>query len=957
MRDLPDEAEEITVAEFEPTIPVIRLSVYGDVDELSLKRTIRHIRDELRSLPGMGNVTLSGVRDYEIRVDIDSSALIEHAISLPQVTDTISAWMAEVPGGTVRGETGNVKVRTMGVEEQAAAIARIVLRATDDGQSLRVGDIAQINESFVDEQLIMRFNGAPAASVTSQKVGEQDIVNIAEMVRAYVKARNGMPFEPTLLERLDRYTSNRETAYALGLSSPTPLPPGTRVSYDFDYARFVEGRLDLLTRNALQGATLVFITLLLFLNWRAAMWVGAGLVIALCGTMVLMYWSDITLNLLTMFGMIVVLGLLVDDAIVVAENIQTRYEQGEPALTAAINGTEEVFWPVVTTVLTSIVAFLPLMFIKGQIGDLLGALPLVVACALSMSLVESLLILSSHMGHSLAGRARRRERGAREGWTHRFEKWRDGLLFDKVVPAYARLLDMATRRRYVTMMIATAAFIVSIGLVAGERVEYTFLPKSDAETIIADLRMPIGTPIEKTNEIVALIEQAADAEAETLSTAAAIGTRTNIDSGQNEAFATHIAQVFIELRPVEQRDRESSQVIDSIRQSLEGKLFDVDRLNFSEVSGGPAGPDVTVQVRGNDIEAMEQAAGRIKAALATFAGVHDIYDDNELGQREVQFALKPGGAALGFTTSDVARQVRGALYGLDAHVFNQNQEDIDVRVRLDEKTRRSLRDIANLWLISPRGHAVPITEIVEIREGLTYSTIKRVDRKRTISVTATTAAGLSPETVVARLPLDTIRAAFPSVEIVLGGRQEREMEAFSSLPYGFAAAMIMIYVLLAWLFSSYTQPLAVMLAIPFSLVGVIWGHLILGYDITFLSMIGFVALSGIVVNDSLILVEFYNRMREKGKGMHDALIAAGKQRFRPILLTTLTTVLGLLPLMLERSFQAKFLIPMAIAIAFGLLSATFLILLVLPCVMLIIDDAKSIAYFLWFGRERQAAMQ
>ncbi len=282
LRDLPDEAEEITVAEFEPTIPVIRLSVYGDVDELSLKRTIRHIRDELRSLPGMGNVTLSGVRDYEIRVDIDSNALIEHGISLPQVTDTISAWMAEVPGGTVRGETGNVKVRTMGVEEQATAISRIVLRATADGQSLRVGDIADINDSFVDEQLIMRFNGAPAASVTSQKVGEQDIVNIAEMVRAYVKARNGMPFEPTLLERFGSYTSNREIAYAMGLNSPIPLPPGTRVSYDFDYARFVEGRLDLLTRNALQGATLVFITLLLFLNWRAAMWVGAGLVIALC---------------------------------------------------------------------------------------------------------------------------------------------------------------------------------------------------------------------------------------------------------------------------------------------------------------------------------------------------------------------------------------------------------------------------------------------------------------------------------------------------------------------------------------------------------------------------------------------------------------------------------------------------------------------------------------------------
>jgi multidrug efflux pump subunit AcrB len=571
-----------------------------------------------------------------------------------------------------------------------------------------------------------------------------------------------------------------------------------------------------------------------------------------------------------------------------------------------------------------------------------------------MSLVEALLILSSHMGHSLARRTRRRERGQREGWTHRFEQWRDRLLFDKAVPAYAWLLDLATRRRYVTIAVAIGVFILSMGLVAGKRVEYTFLPKSDAETIIADLRMPIGTPIEKTDEIVRLIEQAAEAQSETRSTASAVGQRMDIDTGQSDAFAPHIAQVFIELNSIEQRDRESSQVIDLIRQALDGKLYDVDRLNFREVTGGPGGPDVTVQVRGNDIAAMDQAAGRIKAALGTFVGVHDIYDDNELGQREMQFSLKPGGAALGFTTSDIARQVRGALYGLDAHVFNQNQEDIDVRIRVDEETRRSLRDIANLWLISPQGKAVPITEIVDIRDGLTYSTIKRVDRKRTITVTATTAAGLSPETVVAGLPLDAIRAEFPSVDIVLGGRQEREMEAFDSLPYGFVAAMIMVYVLLAWLFNNYTQPIAVMLAIPFSLVGVVWGHLILGYDITFLSMIGIVALSGIVVNDSLILVEFYNRMREKGKSMHDALITAGRQRFRPILLTTLTTVLGLSPLMLERSFQAKFLIPMAISISFGLLSATFLILLVLPCIMLIMDDAKAAAHFLWYGRRRPA---
>ncbi len=947
--DLPDDSERITVSEFEPTMPVIRLSLYGEADEQMMKQAIRRIRDELRTLPGMGDVHTTGVRDYEIRVDVRGNALLEHGISLPQVTDTISAWMAEVPGGTVRGSTGNVKVRTMGVPERADAIRSIVLKATTDGQALRVSDVAIVTDGFVDEQLIMRFNGKRAVSVVAQKAGKQDIVSIAEMVRAYVDARNGEPFTPTALERFVK--SDRERAYVMGANSPHSLPKGVAVSCDFDYARFVEGRLDLLTRNALQGAALVFATLLLILNWRAATWVGVGLVTALCGTLVLMYFLDVTLNLLTMFGLIVVLGLLVDDAIVVSENIQTRYERGEPALTAAIEGTREVQWPVVTTVLTSIVAFLPLMFIRGRIGDLLGALPIVVACALFMSLIESLIILSSHMGHTLAKRAKARETRAATR-VHRFEQWRDHQIFERIVPAYTRLLDLAMRRRYVTFCIAVAVLVISIGMVKGGRVEYTFLPKSDAETIIADLRMPIGTPIEMTDRIAGLVEQAAAAQPETKSTASAIGQRTNLDTGSNDSFAPHIAQIFIELHAVEDRDRESSQVIDSIRESLQGQLYDVDRLNFAEMSGGPGGSDITIQVHGQDIPRMDELVDKIKRQLANFAGVYDIFDDNELGQREVQFTLKPAGAALGFTTSDIARQVRGALYGLDAHVFNADQEDIDVRVRIDEETRRSLSAISNLWLISPTGESVPIIEIADIREGLTYATIKRIDRQRTITVTATTAVGLSPESVVAQLDLDSLRVQYPNLQLVLGGRQEREMEAFGSLPIGFAAALIMIYVLLAWLFSNYTQPLAVMLAIPFSLVGVIWGHMIMGYAMTFLTMIGFVALSGIVVNDSLILVDFYNRLREKGQGMHEAMIAAGRQRLRPIVLTSVTTVLGLSPLLLERSFQAKFLIPMAIAISFGLMSATVLILLVLPCVMLIVDDIKAVCYFLWFGAAR-----
>jgi len=951
LTDLPEESEDTQVREFEVVIPVIRVAIYGDIDELILKQAITQISDDLKTLPGMGDVKIGGVRDYEIQVDVNQHELLKHGVSLPQVADVIGAWMAEVPGGTVRSETGNIKVRTFGVVERAEAIRQIVVKATPDGQSIRVGDIATVRDSFVDEDLITRFDGQPSASITVLKLGQQDIVKMAEMVRYYVQARNGTPYAPSMFERI--FASHRLTAYELGATESDSLPRGTRLATSSDYARFVEGRLDLLSRNALQGGVLVFLTLLFFLNWRAAMWVGIGLMTAICGTLILMYLTDVTLNLLTMFGMIMVIGLLVDDGIVVSENIQKRHDIGEPALVAATKGGEEVFWPVVATVMTSIVAFMPLKFIDGQIGDLMGALPSVVACALFMSLVESLLILPSHMGHTLAKRDRLKSKGE-SGLLMRFEGWRDNLIFNRAVPTYSAFLEKCLKYRYVSLCVAIMMLMISIGLVVGGRAKYTFLTESDAETIIVDIRMPIGTTVQKTNEIVSVIENAARQQPEVTRMESTIGQRFNVDTGSADAFASHIAQIFVELKATEERNRESGQIITAIRRSLQGKLADVDRLNFTEMSGGPTGPDITIQVRGNDLKQMDELVGEIKSTLANYDGVFDIADDNELGQREMRITLKPGAAAIGFSTAEVARQVRGSLYGIDAHVFADLREDIDVRVRLDEQTRRNVHEMEQLWLISPTGKPVPLTEIAEIKEGLTYSTIKRVDRRRNITITADVAQEIQPEQIIAKLPLEKMAERYPALEIHLGGKQEQEREAFESLPYGFAAALVMVYVILAWLFSSYTQPLAVMVAIPFSLVGVIWGHMVLDYEITFLSIIGFIALSGVVVNDSLIFVEFLNRELDKGTELKRALVAAGRARLRPIVLTSLTTVLGLLPLMLERSFQAKFIVPMAIAISGGLISATFLILLILPCVLVIIDDFKAMWYFCWNGMPRPA---
>lgn len=952
LTDLPEDAEEIQTSLVEPRMPVIMVSVFGDAEEETLKETIRHMRDELESLPGMGELLIAGVREYEIRIDVNYDALIEHGISLPMVSNRIREWMADVPGGSVRTNVGNINVRTMGVAEQADTIRNIVVKATPNGQALRVADIADVREYYVDEQTSSRFTtqelSGRSATLVAFKVGDQDAVKIAEMVRGYVKGRKGEPLDakPTDLLR----NPGVKTAYELGQSSPYPIPAGCDVALHSDLARFIEGRLDLLMRNARAGAMLVFLTLLIFLNWRVAWWVFVGLLTALCGTLVLMAWFGITLNLLTSFGLIVVLGLLVDDAIVVAENIQARHDRGEASLSAAIAGTNEVLWPVVATVLTSIVAFLPLMFIRGTIGDLMAALPIVVTCALLMSLVEAILILPSHLGHSLVKRDKRRP-GRIAGFLHRFESGRDRMIFGNIIPAYARFMQVSLKYRYISAAVAFGLVIISIGMIVGGRMNFTFLPKSDAETIVVDMRMPIGTPLEQTEWVVHKIEEAARNQPEVKAVSSVVGQKSNLDTGLSDVSATHVAQMFVELLPVELRDRQSQDVIVSIRNGVQD-VPGIESISFSEIQGGPSGASITIIVKGPNLDQIDEAAEQIKHRLAEFAGVFDIADDNYEGQREVQISLTPGAAASGFTVNDVAQQVRGALFGLEAHVYSAKREDIKVRVRLDENSRQDLNAIENLWVIGPEGQAVPLGEIAVLDEGASFVTIRRVDRKRAVTVTADTAPSANPEEIVPELSglFTSLKQQYPGLDIELAGRQREMARAFDTLPLGFLAALIMIYVILAWLFHNYAQPLVVMMGIPFSIIGVVWGHYITGYDMTFLSLIGFVAVSGIVVNDSLILVEFFNVKRREGLSVRDALIDAGRARLRAIFLTTITTVLGLTPLMLEQSFQAKFLIPMAISIAFGLMSATLLILVVLPCFMVIFDDIKRASYYIWHGR-------
>ncbi|MEM1424685.1 MAG: efflux RND transporter permease subunit, partial [Planctomycetota bacterium] len=519
-----------------------------------------------------------------------------------------------------------------------------------------------------------------------------------------------------------------------------------------------------------------------------------------------------------------------------------------------------------------------------------------------------------------------------------------------LTPSYMRLLRASLRAPFLTLIAAIAMVIVSAGLVAGRIVEFDFLGTQDAETLNITVRMPVGTTADVTDNITQRIESAVLEQEEVSAVFTSVGSSSSVD-GSSTSVNPHLAQLIVELVPVEERDRGSEQITVAIRESI-GPLPGVESMRIEAISGGPDGPAISLAVIGEDIATMQTAADEIKRALAQYDSVYDISDDNDAGRRELQIRLRDGAEELGFTVDAIARQMRAAVFGLEAHTFPGDNEDVDVRVIAPESVRRSLAGIESMFVFTPRGEAVPLAEVATLEEAEGYSTIRRLDGDRIITVTADVKKEISsPETVTADLrpALAQIASKYPGLRIEGRGRQQDVADSFATLPIAMLTAAGLIYVILAALFSSYFQPLFVMTAVPFAMIGMVWGHLILGFDLTILSFIGFIALAGVVVNDSLIFMEFFNHAKSEGMRTTDACLAAGRARLRAIVLTTVTTVLGLLPLMLEQSFQARFLIPMAITISCGLISATVIILIVLPCLLVLGDRIRYATAWLWHG--------
>lgn len=952
LQDLPADAERLRVAELEERMPAIQLNIACDGDAQVLKRVVRQVEEDLRDLDGMGLVLVSGMRPYEVRVQADREALMRHGLSLPRLASAINSWTREVSSGSLKGADRTVSVRTLGTEETAEALGDVVVTARADGSSVRVRDVARVEEGFADEDIRLTVNGLPGATLTVFQSGDQDVVAMAELVRGYKDGVEGKPLVQS------GFAASGDSAFGRGWRAGQargPLP--VSMSLSTNLAKIIEDRIDLLSRNAMWGAIFVFLTLLVGVRLRTAWWVMVGIVTAICGTFLVMWIAGLTLNLITMFSLLLVLGMLADDAIVVAESIDTMHAEGVSAEEAAQTGTARVGLPVLASVSTTVVAFIPLAFIGGKMGDIIRPLPSVVAIALGVSLLEALFIAPAHLSRSMRKEEAMGGEGNRlERLVEPFERWRDSVGWPRLIGVYEKIAGWCVHYRYISVSAGVSAFIISLGMVISGRLPFSFMPTDDTETVILNYALPLGTPLEQTDAFALRVAEAAKTQPEVRSVMAMVGQSIDFQSGQVSSASTHLGQIVMELLPLEQRDKSSAEVLDSIRQAL-GHADEAERLSWTEMGGGPSGADITYELSGPDPEELSIVARELRQGLLTYEGVLDAIDTDDAGVPELQVELRPGAAASGFTPADVAEQLRAAIYGREAHVFTDDGEDIDVRVALADSVRRRAGFLEEAWITSPAGKPVPVIEVARVTEREGYATIRRKDRDRVVIVTADCSSTTIPEDITSAMgPLvDRLKSEHPSVAFGSGGRQKDLQDAFASLPIAAMAAAVMIYVILIWLFGSLWQPFAVMMAIPFGVIGVVWGHVLMGHDLSFLSLIGFVALAGVVVNNSLLVVEFVNMRRAAGHSLAEALVWAGKQRFRAILLTTVTTVAGLGPLVFEQSFQARFLVPMAISLCAGLISAAALTLLLLPAILVIFDDLGRLVRWLWSGEPMRGA--
>ena len=920
----PIETEKPIITELTARNQVTDIAISGQVDIFTLKTVAEQVRDELSTLPEITQVDLVSAPPYEISIEVSEVALRRHGMTFDQVADAVRRSSLDLPGGSVKTDSGEILLRTIGQAYRGEEYEELVLWTRADGSRLQLGDVATVVDGFAETDQYARFDVEPTVMVSVFRTGDQSALDIAEATRNYI-----------------------DTAQAR-------MPQGVSLTIWQDQAEVLDDRLSLMLRNGATGFILVFAVLALFLELRLAFWVSLGIPISFLGAMAFMPAGDVSINVMSLFAFILVLGIVVDDAIIVGENIYRHQEEhGHTSnMRGAIEGAQEIAKPVIFAVLTTVAAFLPLMFVPGMMGKIFRVIPLIVIPCLIFSLVESLGILPAHLSHTPTPR--------KPGLWRRFQSLFSNGLKTFIRTVYEPLLARAIEWRYVTAAVGVSTLVLTVGMVLGGWTSFRFFPSIEADFMAASITMPLGAPVETTGDAVTKLEAGAAKLREQLiqetgmdyfrHVSASVGDQPMSSRGGGPmgpirtASAANLGEVTIELAPAETRSYTSEQ-LGLMWRDATAPIPEATEVNFTMSIMSP-GEDVNVQLAGPNNDRLRNAANDVKQRLAEYAGVYQISDSFRAGKNELKLGINSGAETLGLTLQDLGRQVRQAFYGEEAQRIQRGRDDIRVMVRYPQENRRSLGDLEDMRIRTPDGGEVPFSQVAEVEPGRGFASIKRVNRNRAINVTAAVEASItSGGQVIADLEnriLPEVLEKYPGVFYTFEGAQAEQRDAIGGLQRGFILALFMIFALLAIPLKSYVQPTIIMAAIPFGLVGAIWGHMVMGLDVTLMSMFGLVALTGVVVNDSLVMVDFINRRRAVTDNIAAAVRQAGSHRFRPILLTSLTTFFGLVPLMLERSMQAAFLVPMAVSLAFGVLFATFITLFLVPISYVILDDVRQI---------------
>ncbi|MGO2129098.1 MAG: efflux RND transporter permease subunit [Pseudoalteromonas prydzensis] len=909
----PVDAEKPVVALAERKREVIAVTVASDYGEKETREYAEQVRDQLLRLPSVTQVELSGVRDYELAIEVSQDTLRQYSLSLSDISRAISNSSSDISAGNLKTEGGDVLIRSKGQAYRKDEFAQVVIKHQSDGTIIRLGDIAKISDDFEETPVRTRFNGKQAAFIDVYRIGPQSAITVADEVKEFIEKQQAN------------------------------LPMGFELSYWDDDSELVKSRIATLTTNALQGGILVLALLTLFLRPAIAFWVFIGIPVSFMGAFIAMPLFGVTLNIMSLFGFILVLGIVVDDAIVTGENVYTHLKTAESGEQAAIRGTQEVATPVTFGVLTTVAAFLPLAFIEGSRGALFAQIPVVVIPVLLFSLIESKFVLPAHLKYIKL----RHQKGEPSTFDKFQQRFADGFEH-AILKYYQPILNLALRHKLATVSLFVGIFLIILTMITSGWTKFIFFPRIPSETVRVNLTLPTGTPFEVTNKyVIDMSDKARQLQDKYRDPESGESVILNIlATTGGRGGASNSGSVRFEITPAEQRDSDiGSRELASEWRDLIGIIPGAESLTFRAEIGRSSDP-IDVQLNATSLITLQEVAEHVKARLATYPTVFDIADSMSDGKEELQIELTEQALALGLNRVDVSQQVRNSFFGAQAQRIQRGRDDVRVMVRLPLEERRSVADLKDILINLPDGGTVPLSHVAKLVPGQSPSSINRIDRYRTLNVTADIEKENTNMTVLQadlKIYLDELVQQYPGVSHSLEGEAKEQRESFGSLAWALVFVFFIIYGLLAIPFKSYLQPLIVMSVIPFGMIGAVVGHWIMGMELTIMSLLGMLALIGVVVNDSLVLVDFINKKRSEGGELLDAIKMAGASRFRPVMLTSLTTFIGLMPLLFEKATQAQFLIPMAVSLGFGIIFATFITLLLVPVNYLLMERVQG-----WF---------